>query len=221
MTEPLFGLPAELPADATGKHRPPVSVRRRRGPPPGTVQSSLFSAELAEPVPDDLAGVLAGAGEVVRLGGTARVSVVVAEEWRAATLLAEFRRRALSGSRVPTVHDHIGVRTAFCASLSGLADAWLHGTVKRPPTSFRADGQRLRLWALSGGRRDSTGYLFTLPAAEAAWQPLRLALRVAGFDAELLTSVPALRVSGRGPLTALADVLGPVPPGAPASAWPT
>ncbi|HEY3505638.1 MAG TPA: hypothetical protein VGN37_22985 [Actinocatenispora sp.] len=207
-----------LPAVETDPPDRPVRSRRRRAAP---AQASLFSAVLADPRPTDVAGVLAGAGQVVRMGGTARVSVVVAAEWRAGALLAAFDERGLSGSRVPTVDDNIGVRTAFCAALAPIADAWLHGTVTRPPVDFRADGLALRLWALSGGRRDSLGYLLPLPAAESAWQPLRLALRVAGFEADLLSSGPALRLVGRAQLTTLTDVLGPPPSGAPADAWPT
>lgn len=217
---PLF----DLPEAVEPSERTPRQPRVRRGRPP---QPSLFSAVLAEPRPADLAGVLAGAGQVVRMGGTARVSVVVADEWRAAALLAAFDERDLSGSRVDTVEDNIGVRTAFCAALSELADAWLHGTVMRPPAGFRADGLALRLWAISGGWQDSTGYLLPLAgrrgdvaAEETGWRQLRTALRVAGFDAELLTGTPALRIAGRAQLTTLADLLGPPPPGAPPGGWP-
>lgn len=209
---PLFELPPAEPAPA----RQPRAVRRRQPKP----QPSLFSAVLADPRPADVAGILAGSGQVVRMGGTARVSVVVADEWRASALLAAFDERGLAGSRVPTVDGHIGVRTAFCAALADLAEAWLSGTVKRPPPGFRADGLALRLWAISGGRRDSIGYLLPLPAEDAGWRALRIALRVAGFDAELLSSGPALRVAGRADLITLADLLGPAPADAPAEAWP-
>jgi len=45
-------------------------------------QLSLFGVEAGSPVPEDLEGLLAGPGQVVRMGGTARVSVVVDELWR-------------------------------------------------------------------------------------------------------------------------------------------
>ncbi|MGH3727183.1 MAG: hypothetical protein ACRDTU_00345 [Micromonosporaceae bacterium] len=61
-------------------------------------QLSLFDADVVEVGPGDLAGLLAGPGQIVRLGGTARVSVVVAEQWRARTLLAEFAERGVTGS---------------------------------------------------------------------------------------------------------------------------
>ncbi|MGA8114401.1 MAG: hypothetical protein WCA46_12110 [Actinocatenispora sp.] len=215
MTDPLFTLPPGEPVHADR----PVASRRVRAAP--VAQSSLFSAELAEPRPADLAGLLAGAGQVVRMGGTARVSVVVADEWRVSALLAAFEERGLSGSRVPTVDGHIGVRTAFSAPLASLAAGWLRGTVKRPPPGFRAEGLTLRLWALAGGRRDTLGYLLPLPAEDAGWQDLRSALHAAGFPAELLTATPALRVVGRRYLVPLADMLGPPPPGAADNAWPT
>jgi hypothetical protein len=216
VTEPLFPLDdaaREVPLAAR-----PAGVRRHRPRPPR--QASLFSAELAEPRPGDLAGILAGAGQVVRMGGTARVSVVVADEWRANALLAAFDERGLSGTRVPTVEGNVGVRTAFCAPLAVLATDWLHGTVKRPPSGFQAAGLVLRLWAISGGRRDAAGYLLPLPAEEAGWRSLRTAVRAAGFASEVLASAPALRVTGRQALVTLADLLGPPPSGAPVTAWP-
>ena len=45
-------------------------------------QLSLFGVEAGPPVAEDLEGLLAGPGQVVRMGGTARVSVVVDELWR-------------------------------------------------------------------------------------------------------------------------------------------
>ncbi len=215
MTEPLF--PWEEPA---GPQRAGRSAAPRRSRGSVEAQPSLFSAELAEPAPGDLAGVLAGAGQVVRMGGTARVSVVVAEEWRAVALLAAFEERGLSGSRVPSVEGNIGVRTAFCTPLAALADGWLRGTVKRPPVGFRLSGLVPRLWALTGGYTDSLGYLLPLPADDAGWQDLRSALLAAGVVSELLTGGPALRVVGRRYLLPLADLLGPRPPGAPSAVWP-
>ena len=42
-------------------------------------QLSLFGIEAGQPEMADLAGLLAGPGQVVKMGGTARVSVVVAD----------------------------------------------------------------------------------------------------------------------------------------------
>lgn len=238
MTEPLFELP-EQPPEPEPPGRRPVT-RTRAAPVP---QPSLFSAVLAEPRPADLAGLLAAGGQVTRLGGTARVSVVVSERWRATALLAALDERDLAGSRVPTVDDNIGVRTAFSAPLAGLAADWLHGTVTRPPTGFVLTGVMLRLWVISAGRPDSIGYLLCLPTAEASWYPLQAALRGAGMAGELLPRAPvtdaratarddghggagptrmapALRVTGRAARRALRDLIGPAPDGPATQAWP-
>ena len=49
-------------------------------------QLSFFSAESVPPAVADLTGVLAAAGQVVMVGGGARLSVVVEELWRARAL---------------------------------------------------------------------------------------------------------------------------------------
>ncbi|HEX2419092.1 MAG TPA: hypothetical protein VHJ83_13390, partial [Micromonosporaceae bacterium] len=59
---------------------------------------SLFGADVVPALPVDLEGLLAGPGQVVRMGGTARISIVVDESWRARTLLAEFARRGLAAT---------------------------------------------------------------------------------------------------------------------------
>src|SRR5205807_10070175 len=99
-------------------------------------QLSLFGVEAGPPVPEDLEGLLAGPGQVVRMGGTARVSVVVEELWRAQVLHAELRLRGLGVTCVATVEQHIGVRTAYTATLAPLGVAWLRGAVKAPPAGF-------------------------------------------------------------------------------------
>ena len=107
-----------------------------------TRQLSLFGAEAATPAPEDLAGLLAGPGQVVRMGGTARVSVVVEDRWRAVALVGELRTRGLDATCVSTVDDHIGVRTPYSAVLSPIAARWLHGAVKAPPPGFAIEGRR-------------------------------------------------------------------------------
>ena len=116
-----------------------------------TRQLSLFGVEAAAPAPGDLAGLLAAPGQVVRMGGTARVSVVVEDRWRAAILVAEMRLRGLPATCVSTVDEHIGVRTAYSAVLAPLASAWLRGAIKLPPAGFALKGRRLRLWMAAAG----------------------------------------------------------------------
>ena len=49
-------------------------------------QLSFFSAESVPPAVTDLTGVLAAAGQIVTVGGGARLSVVVDQAWRAEAL---------------------------------------------------------------------------------------------------------------------------------------
>ncbi len=202
----------------------PARVGRRPARPRTDRQVSLFSAELAEPGPDDLAGLLVGPGQVVRMGGTARVSVVVADGWRAAALLAAFTERSLTGTQVPSADEHTGVRTAFSAALAPLAGRWLRGAVMAPPAGFLLTGPQLRLWAIAAGRRESDDYVLSLSATdEQGWQAAGRALRAVGFPAELVgprAGGPGYRISGRRRLAVLADLLGAPPSGALPDGWP-
>ncbi len=192
-----------------------------------TRQLSLFGAEAAAPAPDDLAGLLIGPGQVVRMGGTARVSVVVEERWRAAALAAEMRSRGLAATCVSTVDEHIGVRTPYSAVLAGLASAWLRGAVKVPPPGFALEGRRLRLWMTAAGYRDPLGVTLRMGRCEdgvaAATQRL---LGVVGLPSEIVRSGgpggtgPALRIIGRRRLARLAEMIGDRPAPAPPDAWP-
>ena len=107
-------------------------------------QLNLFGVEAAAPRPADLAGLLAGPGQVVRMGGTARVSVVVDTLWRARTLHAELAERGIGATLVATVDEHIAVRSAYTTVLAPLGAAWLRGAVKLPPPGFWLDGRRSR-----------------------------------------------------------------------------
>ncbi|MEU8821426.1 hypothetical protein [Actinoplanes sp. NPDC048796] len=80
----------------------PAAKRRQQPPqrPPGPAaeagrQLPIFGAETTEPSPGDLAGLLAGPGRLGRMGGTARVSVVVDAAWRVHVLVAELVSRGL------------------------------------------------------------------------------------------------------------------------------
>jgi hypothetical protein len=85
---------------------PPVPVVKRavqRGVPgpPGGRQLSMFGAETTEPSPADLAGLLAGPGQLGRMGGTARVSVRVDAAWRVHVLVGELVARGLAATWEP------------------------------------------------------------------------------------------------------------------------
>jgi hypothetical protein len=136
-----------------------VSVTPARGR-----QLSLFGVEARPATPMDLEGLLAGAGEVGRMGGTAKVSIEVEDAWRAAVLRAECEQRGLVVACEPTgVEDRWTVRTAYAALLAPLAARWLEGTTKVCPPDLVLDGRRLRLWVVVGGSWDGQrAYLLRL-----------------------------------------------------------
>lgn len=204
---------------------PPTGSTAPRPPAPDPArQLCLFGAEAQPPSPADLAGLLAGPGQVVRMGGTARVSVVVDAAWRVHVLVAELSARGLTASWVPTVDEHLGVRTAYATSLAVLGASWLRGAVKRPPPNFHLDGARLRLWTAAAGRPDSAGFLLRLsPSDEGCWAPVGAALAAIGLPAALLgprAGGPAYRISGRRRVARLAELVGEPPAAAPAALWP-
>ena len=187
-------------------------------------QLSLFGVEAAPPAPDDLEGLLAGPGEVVRMGGTARVSVVVDELWRARVLVREFALRRLAATCVRTAGEQIVVRTAYSTTLAPLAAAWLHGAGKMPPRGFGLDGRRLRLWVVAAGAPDELGFVLRLDGTdEPAWRLIGVALAAIGVPPVLLspnTGGPAYRISGRKRLSRLSELVGDAPLGTPFGAWP-
>lgn len=191
---------------------------------PLTRQLSLFGVEAADPVPADLAGLLAGPGQVVRMGGTARVSVIVTNPWRVHVLVDELAARGLPSTWVSTVEDHFSVRTAYTSLLAPLATAWLRSAVKLPPAGFAFDGRRLRLWVVAAGAPDTTGYLLRLgPSDEPVWAPVGAALAALGLAGALLSpraGGPAYRIEGRKRLGRLAELVGDPPALAPPNAWP-
>jgi hypothetical protein len=204
-------------------------------------QLSLFGVEAAEPGPADLAGLLAGPGQVERMGGTARVSVVVDAAWRVHVLVAELTKRGLS-TTWEEVESKLAVRTAFTTALAPLAAAWLASppAQKLPPPGFFLNGHRLRLWVAAAGSQDPPGYLLRLgPSDEATWDPVGGALAAAGLPAVLVgprapagsssssgsssstgAGAPAYRIIGRRRLARLAELVGERPSAAPAGVWP-
>jgi hypothetical protein len=196
-------------------------------------QLNLFGVEAAAPRPADLAGLLAGPGQVVRMGGTARVSVVVETLWRARTLHAELAERGIGATLVATVDEHIAVRSAYTTVLAPLGASWLRGAVKLPPAGFWLDGRRLRLWVLAAGHADPLGFTLRLapPVGAAtrsgddpAWVPVGMALAAAGLPGILLgprAGGPAYRIVGRRRIGRLAELVGDRPPGVPDEGWPT
>jgi hypothetical protein len=184
-------------------------------------QLAIFSADSSRPSVNDLAGLLIGPGQVVRMGGTARVSVVVDAPWRVHALAAEFAVRGLDTSWVPTVEEHFGVRTAYTGVLAPLASVWLPAAVKQPPANFFLDGVRLRLWFAAAGALTDGAVLLRLGAHDlnCAVPALRALLTLA-VPAELLRG-PVLRITGRRRLARVAELVGDRPAMAPPDAWPS
>jgi hypothetical protein len=189
-------------------------------------QMSFFSVDARPSAVADLAGVLCGHGQAVRFGrgGSARLSVVVADRWRVVALAAECAARGVVAELATSEEGLPLLRTAFRADLAGLAASWIRGAVKAVPVGFVPDGPALRLWAQTAGRPEGRGYLFGLdPHAPDTHEPLGAALTMAGLAPVLVgprAGGPALRLTGRRRLGRLAELVGAVPPGAPPDAWP-
>ncbi|MEU1645665.1 hypothetical protein [Micromonospora zamorensis] len=228
--------PALFPAPESDA---PAPARRRGGQPQngpprnGSAQGDdagrqlvFFGAEAAEPTVADLAGLLAGPGEVVRMGGTARLSVQVDAAWRVHVLVAELAARGLAASWEPTEGERHAVRTSYTRVLKPLAAAWLHGQAKRPPATFQLTGRRLRLWlAAAGTPEPPDACLLRLGANDQeCWEPIGVALAAAGLAGTLLSpneGGPAYRITGRRRLARLAELVGEPPKAAPPEAWPS
>lgn len=237
----LFPVPEPDPSRADPSDTRPATSgpSRRRGDPDRSESSHpappraddagrqlvFFGADAAEPVVADLAGLLAGPGEVVRMGGTARLAVRVDAAWRVHVLVAELALRGLAATWAPTEDQRHAVRTSYTRLLKPLAVAWLHGPAKRPPEAFHLTGRRLRLWVAAAGTPEPpSGFLLGLGAGDQeSWDAIGAALTAAGLAGTLLGPAeggPAYRITGRRRLARLAELVGGPPTAAPADAWP-
>ncbi|MFM8599240.1 MAG: hypothetical protein ACKOB8_09595 [Mycobacterium sp.] len=188
-------------------------------------QLSFFSAESVPPAVTDLTGVLAAAGQVVTVGGGARLSVVVAAVWRAAAL-AEMMTAVGLQAEITRTDEHTPlVRTAVDPRLVGIAAEWTRGAVKTVPPRWLPGPRELRAWTLAAGEPDADRYLLGLdPHAPDTHSPLASALMRVGIAPTLIGTRgarPALRISGRRRLSRLVENVGDPPEGPEAeAAWP-
>jgi hypothetical protein len=186
-------------------------------------QLSFLTAGIRPPAVDDLEGLLLGVGQVVRLGGTARLSVLVEDRWRVDELLIAYGERDLRGE-VLEEDGLTSVRTPFSRSLLPMSERWLRGAVKSVPVGMTLDGARLRLWAIGAGRRDEHGYLLRLsPHDPPVWEAAGAALArvgLAGAFVGVRAGGPAYRITGRRRLVRLAEYVGERPAAAAESDWP-
>jgi hypothetical protein len=187
-------------------------------------QLSFFTADELPPAIDDLEGLLAGPGHLVRRGAEARIGVVVSGQWRVACLLEAFAERDLSGEQATALDGQPAVRTAFSAALAPIAGRWTRGARTLPPLGFGLDGPRLRLWAVAGGRVDDYGYTLELGGTDdGGWTAIGSALHDAGLPGTLIgprAGGPAYRITGIRRVSRLRELIGEPPPGAPEDDWP-
>lgn len=188
-------------------------------------QMSLFSAEIEDPAIADFAGLLAAQGQSVHTSWGARVSVVVADQWRAEEICEEIRGAGLEAEIVASEEGHPIARTEANPRITALHRAWTSGAVKSVPEGWTPTPHALRLWTLAGGRPDGAHYVLGLdPTAPDTHSALSTALMRIGIAPTLVGtrgSNPGLRVSSRKRITRLAETVGIAPDGAPAGAWPS
>jgi hypothetical protein len=187
------------------------------------VQFSLFGAAAATPTLDDLDGVMLAGGHWARSAGEARLSVVVADRWRADALAVEFELRGIEGPE-PVVAAEGGwaVRTGFRPELAAVASRWTRGAREAPPADFVLSPGGLRLWAIAAGGPDEVGYLLRTTEPD---DPIHLAggaqlsrLGVAAVSVGRRGG-PGWRVTSMKRLRRIAELLGPPPDGG-AGSWP-
>lgn len=180
-------------------------------------QLSFFSAESVPPAVTDLTGVLAAAGQIVVVGGGARLSVVVEQLWRAEALAEMIDEAGLVSEITRTDEDTPLVRTAADPRLRAIAADWTRGAVKTVPPLWLPGPRELRAWTLAAGVPEADRYLLGLdPHAPDTHSPLASAMMRVGIAPTLIGTRgarPALRVSGRRRLSRLVENVGE-PPGA-------
>jgi hypothetical protein len=147
----------------------------------------------------------------------ARLSVLVADQWRADALRAELFERQLDSDTVPAPGNLIAVRTEITELLVPQAARWTRGASLRLPTDLALSASGLRLWAIATGRTDEAGYLLGVAEPDgvvhrAAGSQLAK-LGVAAVDVAV-RSGPGWRVTSVKRLRRFAELVGETPPGA-------
>lgn len=98
--------------------------------------------------------MLAGPGQIVLVGCGARLSVVVAESWRASALAEMIQEAGLVPEVARTDENTPLVRTAVDPLLCGIAAEWTRGAVKTVPPRWLPGPRELRagLWRQAARR---------------------------------------------------------------------
>jgi hypothetical protein len=182
------------------------------------MQFSLFGAEAADPGLSDLDGILLAGGHWARSGSSARLSIVVADPWRAQAVMSAFAERHVADQQgIRDAEFGYAVRTEFTAELAGQASRWSRGSRDVPPRDLALTAGGLRLWAISSGRMDQAGYvLATADADDAVHQAAGSQLARLGLAAASLATRggPGWRITSARRLRRLAELIGPAPDGA-------
>lgn len=178
-------------------------------------QLSFFSAESMPPAVADLTGLLAAPGQLVRVSGDVRLSVVVDALWRAEALAEMIAEAGLTPEITHTDEKTPLVRTGADVRLARLAQDWTRGAVKTVPEGWLPGPRELRAWALAAGVAEPNGYLLGLdPHAPDTHSTLASALMRVGIAPTLIGTRghhPALRISGRRRLLRLVENVGEPP----------
>jgi hypothetical protein len=185
-------------------------------------QFSLFGAEASEPSVADLDGLLLAGGHWVRGKGGARLSVIVADRWRADALADAFAERGLTDPEaIVRAETGLAVRTCFAGQLVEPATRWRRGANEGLPPGFELDAGGLRLWTIAAGRPDlianTAGYLLATAEpddpihAAAGAQLARLGLAAVSLG---VRGGPGWRITSGRRLRRLVELVGPPPRGA-------
>ena len=188
-------------------------------------QLSLFSADLTPPRLEDLGGLLAAHGQVAGGQDGVRLSILLADGWRADALLRECRVRDVP-SRTATPEDPdtaVLLQTERTAVLEPLATQWTRGAVKAVPVDISLTPGFLRCWTLAAGHPSDVGFVLGLdPHAPDTHEPLAAACAAAGLAGSLLGvrgGGPAVRIVGHRRCSRLSEMIGTPPPEAPPGAF--
>ena len=187
-------------------------------------QLSFFSADHQPPVVADLGGLLAAHGQITTGPAGARLSILLEETARAAAVVAECVRRDIAAEVVEVEGGQLLMRTARCAALLPLAQAWTRGAVKSVPRALVVTAAFSRLWVLAAGRADHAGYLLGVdPHAPDTVEDLIAACSragVAGSFVGVRAGGPGIRIVGHRRLARLAESVGTLPADLPAGCAP-
>ena len=188
-------------------------------------QLSLFSADLTPPRLEDLGGLLAAHGQVAGGQDGVRLSILLADGWRADALLRECRVRDVP-SRTAKPEDPdtaVLLHTDRTAVLEPLATQWTRGAVKAVPGDISLTPGFLRCWTLAAGHPSDVGFVLGLdPHAPDTHEALAAACAAAGLAGSLLGvrgGGPAVRIVGHRRCSRLSEMIGTPPPEAPPGAF--